>query len=166
MRFLPDASKHLKTSSVILEASMKQAVTILGSGAWGCALAEVLAHRGHDVLMWCRESAIATEIATLHTNSTFLHGLTFHEKIKLSGVVLTKLDGDARGGAALSIKSRIGVPIKFMGLGEKIKDFEIFHPDRIASRILDLGDLQSLIEKADLKTRWVMMLKKVCFFQY
>ena len=61
---------------------MKQAVTILGSGAWGCALAEVLAHRGNDVLMWCRESAIATEIATLHTNSTFLHGLTFHEKIK------------------------------------------------------------------------------------
>ncbi len=73
---------------------------------------------------------------------------TFHEALQLTGLVLTKLDGDARGGAALSIKSITGVPIKFAGTGEKTADFEIFHPDRLASRILGMGDVVSLVEKA------------------
>ncbi len=72
----------------------------------------------------------------------------FHESITLTGVILTKMDGDARGGVALSVKEAIGVPIKFVGVGEKLEDIEIFYPDRIAQRILGLGDLQSLIEKA------------------
>ena len=72
----------------------------------------------------------------------------FHDQLALTGVVLTKMDGDARGGAALSIKSVTGQPIKFVGVGEKSDALEHFHPDRMASRILGMGDVLSLIEKA------------------
>ncbi|WP_416198066.1 MAG: signal recognition particle protein [Sporanaerobacter sp.] len=73
---------------------------------------------------------------------------TFNEKLDITGVVLTKLDGDARGGAALSIRAVTGKPIKFAGMGEKMEQLEPFHPDRMASRILGMGDVLSLIEKA------------------
>ncbi len=73
----------------------------------------------------------------------------FNEQIGIDGIVLTKMDGDARGGAALSIRSVTGKPIKYMGTGEKIEMLERFHPDRIASRILGMGDIISLIEKAE-----------------
>ncbi len=73
---------------------------------------------------------------------------SFHDALGLTGLILTKLDGDARGGAALSIKSVTGVPIKFIGVGEKTADFEIFYPERLASRILGMGDVVSLVEKA------------------
>ncbi len=73
----------------------------------------------------------------------------FDEALDISGVMLTKLDGDARGGAALSIKAVTGKPIKFAGVGEKLDQIEIFHPDRMASRILGMGDVLSLIEKAE-----------------
>lgn len=73
---------------------------------------------------------------------------TFNELLDITGVILTKMEGDARGGAALSIKSVIGKPIKFIGVGEKLKDLEVFHPDRVASRILGMGDILTLIEKA------------------
>jgi signal recognition particle subunit SRP54 len=72
----------------------------------------------------------------------------FNEKIGMTGVILTKLDGDTRGGAALSIKKVTGAPIKFMGLGEKIEPIEPFHPDRVAGRILGMGDVLSLVERA------------------
>ncbi|HTK94991.1 MAG TPA: signal recognition particle protein [Terriglobales bacterium] len=73
----------------------------------------------------------------------------FHEKLALTGVVLTKMDGDARGGAALSIRNVTGQPIKFIGVGEKYDALEPFHPDRIVGRILGMGDILSLIEKAE-----------------
>lgn len=73
---------------------------------------------------------------------------SFHEAIGLTGVVLSKMDSDARGGAALSIRHVTGVPIKYISTGEKMKDLELFHPDRLASRILDMGDIVSLVEKA------------------
>jgi signal recognition particle subunit SRP54 len=73
----------------------------------------------------------------------------FHKKLSLTGVVLTKMDGDARGGAALSIRSVTGQPIKFVGIGEKYDALEPFHPDRIVSRILGMGDLATLIERAE-----------------
>ena len=73
---------------------------------------------------------------------------TFHEALGFDGVIMTKLDGDARGGAALSIKAVTGIPIKFIGMGEKIEPLEAFHPDRMASRILGMGDVLSLVEKA------------------
>ncbi len=72
----------------------------------------------------------------------------FHERIGLTGLILTKMDGDARGGAALSITSVTGVPIKYIGTGERVEALEQFHPDRLASRILGMGDMLSLIEKA------------------
>lgn len=73
---------------------------------------------------------------------------SFNEQIKLTGIVMSKLDGDARGGAALSIRHLTGVPIKFAGVGEKISDLDIFHPDRMADRILGMGDVLTLVEKA------------------
>lgn len=73
----------------------------------------------------------------------------FNEKLALDGVVLSKLDGDARGGAAISVRAVTGKPIKFAGIGEKLTDVEVFHPDRMASRILGMGDVLSLIEKAE-----------------
>ena len=73
---------------------------------------------------------------------------TFNEKLEITGVILTKLDGDTRGGAALSVRAVTGKPIKFAGTGEKLGDIEPFHPDRMASRILGMGDVMTLIEKA------------------
>ena len=73
----------------------------------------------------------------------------FHKKLSLTGIVLTKMDGDARGGAALSIRQVTGQPIKFIGVGEKYDALEPFHPDRIVSRILGMGDILSLIERAE-----------------
>ena len=73
----------------------------------------------------------------------------FNEALDVDGVILTKLDGDARGGAALSIKSVVGKPIKFVGVGEKMDALEVFYPDRMASRILGMGDVLTLIEKAE-----------------
>ena len=72
----------------------------------------------------------------------------FDQALNITGAILTKLDGDARGGAALSLKAVTGKPIKFMGVGEKLEDFEPFHPERMASRILGMGDVVSLVEKA------------------
>ena len=73
---------------------------------------------------------------------------TFHQRLQLTGLVLTKVDGDARGGAALSIREVTGIPIKFLGIGEKVSALEVFHPDRLAGRILDMGDVLTLVEKA------------------
>ena len=74
---------------------------------------------------------------------------TFDEKVGIDGIVLTKLDGDTRGGAALSVKKVTGKPIKFVGTGEKMSELEVFHPDRMASRILGMGDMLAVIEKAE-----------------
>ncbi len=93
----------------------------------------------HEVLL-VADSALGQEAVNV--------AKSFHEAVELSGIVLTKLDGDARGGAALSMKTVTGVPIKFAGAGEKMDDLEVFHPDRMASRILGMGDVVSLVEKA------------------
>src|ERR1700690_4312358 len=73
----------------------------------------------------------------------------FHDTLELDGVILTKLDGDARGGAALSVKDVVGRPIAFASTGERLADFDLFHPDRMASRILGMGDVLTLIEQAE-----------------
>ena len=75
-------------------------------------------------------------------------GSKFNELIGIDGVIMTKMDGDARGGAALSLKAVVGKPIKFVGIGEKIDTLEVFHPERMASRILGMGDILTLVEKA------------------
>ncbi len=76
---------------------------------------------------------------------------SFDDLLDITGVILTKLDGDTRGGAALSVKAVTGKPIKYAGTGEKLSDLEVFHPDRMASRILGMGDVLSLIEDAQSK---------------
>lgn len=91
---------------------------------------------------------------------------TFNEKIGIDGVILTKLDGDTRGGAALSIKAVTGKPILYVGMGEKLSDLEQFYPDRMASRILGMGDVLTLIEKQkrrlmkNRQRKWVKSSKK------
>lgn len=94
---------------------------------------------------------------------------TFHKRLQLTGVIFSKIDGDARGGAALSIREVTGVPIKFLSTGEKPADLERFHPDRLASRILGMGDVVTLVERAqeavDLKEagEWAKKLEKASF---
>jgi signal recognition particle subunit SRP54 len=88
-------------------------------------------------------------VADAMTGQDAVHAAeAFHDAVNITGLVLTKMDGDARGGAALSIRQVTGVPIKYMGMGEKADALEIFHPDRLAQRILGMGDVLSLIEKA------------------
>ena len=74
-------------------------------------------------------------------------GLSFHEQLGCTGVIITKIDGDTRGGAALSIKEIAKIPIKFSSTGEKLTDFEVFHPERMAKRILGMGDVVTLVEE-------------------
>jgi signal recognition particle subunit SRP54 len=88
--------------------------------------------------------------------------LEFNKRLNLSGVIFTKIDGDARGGAVLSIKSVTGSPIKFIGTGEKVEDIELFHPDRVASRILGMGDMLTLVEKVkQAETKDTDIIKKL-----
>jgi signal recognition particle subunit SRP54 len=129
------------------------------------------ADRGHDVLIVdtaCRlhiDEQLMQEVSDLRTRlrpsevllvadamvgqDAVRSAKEFHERLGTSGVILTKLDGDARGGAALSIRYVTGQPVKFMGVGEKYDALEVFYPDRIVSRILGMGDVLSLIEKAE-----------------
>lgn len=125
---------------------------------------------GHDVLILdtagrlaideelMAEAAAVRDIAMPHEKLLVVDAMTgqdavntaqhFNEKIGVTGIVLTRVDGDARGGAALSMRAVTGRPIKFLGVGEKTDALEVYHPDRLASRILDMGDVVSLVEKA------------------
>ena len=93
-----------------------------------------------DEILLVADAALGQEAVSVAEN--------FHKALELSGFILTKLDGDARGGAALSIRKVTGVPVKFVGSGEKLDALEVFHPDRMAGRILGMGDVVSLVEKA------------------
>jgi signal recognition particle subunit SRP54 len=105
----------------------------------------------HELVM-VSQTVMSTEILLVADSALGQEAVSvadhFHKALGLTGVILTKLDGDARGGAALSIRKVTGCPIKFVGVGEKIEDLEVFHPDRMASRILGMGDVVSLVEKA------------------
>lgn len=105
-----------------------------------------------DELVALKEAVSPQEILFVADAMTGQDAVTvaeaFHERLGLTGVVLTKLDGDARGGAALSIRSVVGAPVKFVGTGEKLSEMDVFHPDRVAGRILGMGDVLTLVEKA------------------
>ena len=109
-----------------------------------------------EELRWSRTSSTPVEVIYVGDAMTGQDAVksaqAFAERIGLTSIILTKLDGDARGGAALSIVSVTGKPIKFVGVGEKFDKLEVFHPDRMASRILGMGDILSLIEKAEQET--------------
>ena len=96
------------------------------------------------------DETLLTVDAMVGQNATNV-ALTFSQTIKITGLIMTKLDGDSRGGAALSIKKMTGLPIKYAGVGEKMEDLENFHPDRMASRILGMGDIVSLVEEVQAK---------------
>ena len=96
------------------------------------------------------DETLLTVDSMIGQNATHV-SLTFSHEIKITGLIMTKLDGDSRGGAALSIKKLTGLPIKYAGTGEKIGDLENFHPDRMASRILGMGDIVSLVEEMQAK---------------
>lgn len=108
---------------------------------------ELMAELGRLKEIWTPKEVLLVADAMLGQQSVNV-AEGFHNQLGLTGLVLTKVDGDARGGAALSIREATGVPIKFLGVGEKVSNLEVFHPDRLASRILDMGDVVSLVERA------------------
>ena len=109
---------------------------------------EALMDELHRICQTVRPSEILLTIDAMTGQDAVNVASAFNEKLEITGVILTKLDGDTRGGAALSVRAVTGKPIKFAGTGEKLGDVEPFHPDRMASRILGMGDVMTLIEKA------------------
>ena len=105
-------------------------------------------HQLHRICEAVHPSEILLTIDAMTGQDAVNVANTFNEKLEITGVILTKLDGDTRGGAALSVRAVTGKPIKFAGTGEKLTDLEAFHPERMASRILGMGDVMTLIEKA------------------
>jgi signal recognition particle subunit SRP54 len=108
-------------------------------------LMEEIAHIRHNV----KPHNILLVLDAMTGQDAVNVAVQFQERVQFDGVILTKMDGDARGGAALSVRAVTGKPIKFASSGEKLDNFEYFHPDRVASRILGMGDVLSLIEKAE-----------------
>ena len=109
---------------------------------------ETLMQELHDIKDFAHPNEILLVVDSMIGQEAANVAKEFNEQLDITGVVLTKIDGDTRGGAALSIREITGKPIKFTGTGEKITDIETFHPDRMSSRILGMGDLLTLIEKA------------------
>lgn len=109
---------------------------------------EELMQELNDVVALCKPDEILLTIDSMMGQDSINVITSFNEQLKLTGCILTKLDGDTRGGAALSIRYLTQVPIKFIGVGEKIDQIEVFHPDRMAGRILGMGDIVSFVEKA------------------
>ena len=109
---------------------------------------EELMQELNDVAALCKPDEILLTIDSMMGQDSINVITSFNEQLKLTGCILTKLDGDTRGGAALSIRYLTEVPIKFIGVGEKIDQIEVFHPDRMAGRILGMGDIVSFVEKA------------------
>lgn len=131
------------------EASLRDYDTLIIDTAGRLHVDEALMHELKEI----RSAIPLSEILFVADSMTGQDAVTVAEKfnadLEFTGVILTKMEGDARGGAALSIKSITGKPIKFVGIGEGLDDIEIFHPERVASRILGMGDILTLIEKAE-----------------
>lgn len=146
-------SKPTQKPEQILEAAKKWAeenmieVVIVDTAGRLQIDEDLMAELGRLKVIWEPKEVLLVADAMLGQQSVNV-AEGFHQRLGLTGLVLTKVDGDARGGAALSIRQATGVPIKFLGIGEKSDALEVFHPDRLASRILDMGDVLSLVEKA------------------
>ncbi len=147
-----DSNPNLKPQQILAEAKKwaqnLEADLVIVDTAGRLQLDQELMTELQDLKkLWSPEEVLLVADAMLGQQSVDV-AQGFHDQVGLSGLILTKIDGDARGGAALSIREAIGIPIKFLGLGEKQKDLEVFHPDRLASRILDMGDVLTLVERA------------------
>lgn len=158
---IQDAVKIAKDSLAYADSHAKDVVIIDTAGR--LQIDEKLMQELKDIKSSVKPHEILLVIDAMVGQEAVNVAKTFHEALDISGIVLTKLDGDARGGSALSVKAATGCPIKFVGMGEKIEPLEVFHPDRMASRILGMGDVLSLIEKAqstiDAKTAEKMVKK-------
>ena len=139
----------VKTAKQAVEHALKQNLdTVIIDTAGRLHINEELMKELADIKKELSPAEILLVVDAMTGQDAVTVAETFNEKLDITGVILTKLDGDTRGGAALSIRAITGKPIKFSGVGEKIGDLEPFYPDRIASRILGMGDVLSLIEKA------------------
>lgn len=132
----------------LAEASKAGATYVILDTAGRLHIDETLMDELRDIKKLTRPQEILLVVDAMIGQDAVNLAQSFNNAISIDGVVLTKLDGDTRGGAALSIKSVVGKPIKFIGTGENIGDIELFHPERLASRILGMGDVVSLVEKA------------------
>jgi signal recognition particle subunit SRP54 len=171
--YRPAAREQLAVIAKAVQIPIFAGESINSANALALAARKDAADRGHDVLIVDTagrlhiDAELMNEVSELRTmlrpsevllvadamigQDAVRSAQEFHERLGTTGVILTKLDGDARGGAALSIHHVTGQPIKFMGVGEKYDQLEVFYPDRIVSRILGMGDILSLIEKAEQK---------------
>ena len=139
----------VKTAKQAVEHALKQNLdTVIIDTAGRLHINEELMKELADIKKELSPAEILLVVDAMTGQDAVVVAQAFNDKLDITGVILTKLDGDTRGGAALSIKAITGKPIKFSGVGEKIDDLEPFYPDRIASRILGMGDVLSLIEKA------------------
>jgi signal recognition particle subunit SRP54 len=171
--YRPAAREQLAVIAKAVQIPIFAGEGINSANALALAARKDAADRGHDVLIVDTagrlhiDAELMNEVSDLRTmlrpsevllvadamigQDAVRSAQEFHERLGTTGVILTKLDGDARGGAALSIRHVTGQPIKFMGVGEKYDQLEVFYPDRIVSRIMGMGDILSLIEKAEEK---------------
>ncbi len=139
----------VKTAKQAVDHALKQNLdTVIIDTAGRLHINEELMKELADIKKELNPTEILLVVDSMTGQDAVTVAQTFNEKLDISGVILTKLDGDTRGGAALSIKAITNKPIKFSGIGEKIGDLEPFYPDRIANRILGMGDVLTLIEKA------------------
>ena len=135
-------------AAVLREAELKGCSVVLLDTAGRLHIDEPLMQELAGIKEKCRPHEILFVADAMTGQDAVTVAEKFDEALDITGVVLTKMDGDARGGAALSVKAITGKPLKFVGMGEKLSELEVFHPDRIASRILGMGDVLTLIEKA------------------
>ncbi|EWT01524.1 signal recognition particle [Intrasporangium oryzae NRRL B-24470] len=133
----------------IEQARAKQYDVVIVDTAGRLAVDADLMHQASDIRAAIQPDEVLFVIDAMIGQAAVETAQAFHEGVAFTGVVLSKLDGDARGGAALSVADITGEPIMFASTGEKVTDFEVFHPDRMASRILDMGDVLTLIEQAE-----------------
>lgn len=133
----------------VAEAKQKLHDVVIIDTAGRLGVDEVLMEQARDIRKAVAADEVLFVIDAMIGQDAVATAQAFNEGVAFTGVVLTKLDGDARGGAALSVASVTGKPVMFSSTGEGLKDFEVFHPDRMASRILDMGDVLSLIEQAE-----------------
>lgn len=136
--------------AALSEATIKGFDVLIVDTAGRLHIDEALMQELEDVKAVIKPDEILLVIDAMSGQDAVNVAETFNDKLDVTGVILTKLDGDSRGGAALSVRAVTGKPIKFVGVGEKSGDLEEFHPDRMASRILGMGDVLSLIEKAQM----------------
>ena len=141
--------KPYKTALEALKIAEKKGLdTVIIDTAGRLHINDELMKELEDVKREVKPTEILLTVDAMTGQDAVTVATTFNDRLDISGVILTKLDGDTRGGAALSIKAVTGNPIKFCGIGEKMGDIEVFHPERMASRILGMGDVLTLIEKA------------------